>query len=113
MERIAKPLLTGVLIWLLALSSGAIPGRLLHPDRHAGPFGHQSGHRPYLPAKKGLIFSRQDEPLKLSRLPKAPARAGVVAAPILHCSTYPHDVWLVRLGLHHQPLYLLDCKLLV
>jgi hypothetical protein len=68
MERIAKPLLTALLAWLLTLSTGAVSGYAqgLTCRWRQG----QTGRRPYIPGKKGAIFPRDDRTANPSHLLK-------------------------------------------
>src|SRR5262245_21897186 len=112
MQRIARPLLMSVLVWLLVLSTGAIPGRPLGSSHRSGPGGPPSGHRPYLPAKRGATPPSQDEPVKVSHLLKLAARTTAVPARIPSCPAPRQDGCLSPPGLPRNPLYLILCTLL-
>jgi hypothetical protein len=113
MERIAKPLLTGVLVWLVALSTAALPDRPRGCHHHGRPGRHPLGHHPHVPAKRGAIPSRRDEEVKPARLLKVPARERALPAPIPSSSSSHWDVCLAPPGPHRQPLYLLLRTLLL
>jgi hypothetical protein len=113
MARIAKPLLTIVLLWLAALSTGAVPCRVQERNGQSHPARHRSGHRSHLPAKRGTTLLKEDEEVKPSRLLKVPALATVVPGPAQTYLNPRHDVTLAQHGFPGQPLYLTLRTLLI
>jgi hypothetical protein len=112
MQRIGRPLLTGVLVWLLVLSSGASPGRALACAHRSGPGGTPHGHRHHVPARRGAPLPRQDELVQLSHLFKRSAQTTKAPGLIPPCPTPPRAFCLVPPG-RGSPLYLILCTFLL
>jgi hypothetical protein len=113
MERIARRLVTSLVLWLLVLCSAAVPSRLASCHHHACPHRHHSGQRPYVPARRGAILSRQDESVKPSCMPQGPAREVAVREPTSTHAASHQDVSPEAPGLPNQPRYLLLRALLI
>jgi hypothetical protein len=113
MERIARPILTGLLVWLLVLSTGALPGRPLDSRHGSRPDGSQSQHRSGIPVKRGMAISRQDDGAKPTCPLKVPALETAIAGPISPRRTACQDTGLAPPGRGRQPLYITLCTLIV
>src|SRR6516165_8256013 len=106
MARIAKPLLTVLLVWLLVLSTGAVPSRGQDPNGRSQPTRHRSGHRPFLPAKRATVLPRENEEVKPDRVFHMPSLETTAAGPLSDHLNSCHDTYLPQPGFLGQPLYL-------
>jgi hypothetical protein len=111
MERIAKPMLTGLLVWLLVLSSGALAGWPLDVRHGSRPDGGQSRHRSGIPAKRATTV--QDEEVKLTCPRKVTTLETAVAGPKAPLAITCRHAGLAPLSLRRKPLYLTLCTLIV
>jgi hypothetical protein len=113
MESIKGPLLTGVLVWLLALSTGAFHGQHHYPDCHSGPGEHERGHRPIIPGKKGISFPREEDEVNPSRLVNVQSIETAIPESVSSCLDSHQSMSLARLGFPGHPLYLTLQALLI
>jgi len=72
MERIAKPLLTVLLAWLVTLFTGVVSAHAAGVPCRNRPGQQQTGGRPYIPGKKGVPRLRDDKVTAPSRLLEVP-----------------------------------------
>jgi hypothetical protein len=112
MERMARPLLIGLLAWLLVLTTGVFSSGALGTSRGTPPNAPRPG-RPYIPGKKGVIHPRNEGKGQLALLLKAPVPGMSLPEPSPPSLLCRSAVLRAEPGQPVEPLYLLLRTLLL